>query len=81
MTELTEYMSNRTNIPNDDDQPFVAAYEYDAPNLEKRWFRSFITTKRLIQLATKSKYSHCGLIYKMGNKYFLLFLGCLVNIR
>ena len=24
-----------------------------------------------IQLATKSKYSHCGLIYKDGNEYFV----------
>lgn len=26
---------------------------------------------KAIQLATKSKYSHCGLIYKMDNKYFV----------
>ncbi|RFM36223.1 YiiX family permuted papain-like enzyme [Chitinophaga silvisoli] len=26
---------------------------------------------KAIQLATKSKYSHCGIIYKEGNKYFV----------
>lgn len=26
---------------------------------------------KAIQLATKSKYSHCGLIYKVGNNYFV----------
>ncbi len=26
---------------------------------------------KAIQLTTKSKYSHCGLIYKMNNKYFV----------
>ena len=29
------------------------------------------TQSKAIQLATKSMYSHCGLIYKMGNKYFV----------
>ena len=29
------------------------------------------TQSKAIQLATKSKYSHCGIIYKEGNEYFV----------
>ncbi|MDR6561437.1 MULTISPECIES: YiiX family permuted papain-like enzyme [unclassified Arcicella] len=32
---------------------------------------SLSTQSKAIQLATKSKYSHCGLIYKEGNSFFV----------
>ncbi|RNA24848.1 hypothetical protein BpHYR1_043696 [Brachionus plicatilis] len=43
MNELVEYFTPRSGIPDDLDQPFIAAYEYDASSIEKRWFRLFIT--------------------------------------
>ena len=31
---------------------------------------------KAIQLATKSKYSHCGLIYKDGNDFYVFVTAC-----
>ena len=56
MSELVDFVTPRLQMPLDVDQPFIAGYEYDAPNIEKRWFRLFITTKRLMSLAVKSKH-------------------------
>ncbi|CAF0979499.1 unnamed protein product [Brachionus calyciflorus] len=65
MSELVEFVSPKLSVPNDVDEAFVAAYEYDAPSIEKRWFRLFITTKRLISLATKANHVLADATYKL----------------
>ncbi|RNA08081.1 hypothetical protein BpHYR1_026778 [Brachionus plicatilis] len=65
MNELVEYVTPRSRIPEDLDQPFIAAYEYDASSIEKRWFRLFITTKRLVKLVPKTKHVMADATYKL----------------
>lgn len=65
MSELVDFVTPRLQMPLDVDQPFIAGYEYDAPNIEKRWFRLFITTKRLMSLAVKTKHILADATYKL----------------
>ena len=51
MNELIDFVQPRTEMPSNLDQAFVAAYEYDAPNID--WFRLFITTNTKPAITTK----------------------------
>jgi uncharacterized protein YycO len=47
------------------------AYKDELKNGDLIFQTSLSTQSKSIQLATHSKYSHCGLIYKTGNNYFV----------
>ncbi|CAF1118993.1 unnamed protein product [Rotaria sordida] len=69
-------LESSQSIPESDDTPFVASYQiiYDDENenediddddINENKFRFFITTKRLLQIASRSKKIHADATYKL----------------
>ena len=62
LNELKTWSENRNEIPDNFDQVFVAAFEY---NLQPRKFRMFLTTKRLIQNSVHQQNCVSDATYKL----------------
>lgn len=63
---LTEFVRRKMDVPEDPDEAFVVAF--DRPNQNEDvepWFRMFVSTKRLLQLATLAKNIHSDTTYKI----------------
>lgn len=66
MKKLTEFVEQHLHIPNEDDDAFIAAFERSPPDQkENKFFRFFITTKRLLKNATNCKNIHADATYKV----------------
>lgn len=66
LNDLTEFVKHKINIPDDPDEAFVVAF--DRPNQDEDvepWFRMFVSTKRLLDLATLAKNIHADGTYKL----------------
>lgn len=49
MNELIKFYEDHREIPEDDDTPFIASFERSAKGQIEKWFRFFVTTKRLLK--------------------------------
>lgn len=74
--ELSQFMGDRMVVPDDEDQAFVlkmeTSTEDDHENLCERWFRFFITTKRLLMRSVDAKIIHADSTYKIMVEGFAL---------
>ena len=50
INELVEYVKPRSGIPDDLDQPFIAAYEYDASSIKREKIIEFFTSDGFFML-------------------------------
>lgn len=77
MKQLTEFIDENMKVPKDIDHAFVLSFERSPSNQrDDKYFRFFITTLRLIQMAALAKNIHADAIYKVtAEKIPLLVLG------
>lgn len=62
-------LDNATQQPTQ--HPAQLAINPDLQNGDLIFQTSLSSQSKAVQLATKSKYSHCGIIYKEGNKFYV----------
>lgn len=70
MNELQTFCNAHSAIPDDDDTAFVAAFERSRIEDDEKWFRLFITTKRLLINSIKAACIHADGTYKMNIQNF-----------
>lgn len=76
MNDLLEFYENNKNIPEDDDTAFVANFERSERGSKEKWFRFYMTTKRLLKNAKNGKIIHADGTYKVTiQNYNLLVVG------
>jgi hypothetical protein len=67
-----KYYDPKLNLEGAKDEVKQLSDNYEINDGDLIFQTSLSNQSRAIQLATKSKYSHCGLIYKEGNQYYVL---------
>jgi uncharacterized protein YycO len=65
------YFKSNTQLANARTEVKILIDKYALQNGDLIFQTSLSSQSKAIQLATKSKYSHCGLIYKEGNDFFV----------
>lgn len=76
MKQLTDFVNQNMKIPDNIDQAFILSFERSPPNEKHKYFRFFITTRRLLQIAAKAKNIHADATYKVtAEKLPLLVVG------
>lgn len=65
LAELEAWCSERKQIPENLDQVFVADFSHGINNNKLRFFRLFLTTKRLLLNAPKTKHLTIDATYKL----------------
>lgn len=78
MAQLTEYVESHTDIPNDDDEAYVVAFERSESNVHPAngYYRLFISTKNLLRGSAESKNIHADATHKITTeKKPLLIIG------
>lgn len=73
MTELSNWLENHTNVPDDIHDPFVLSYEVDS-ECDEPFFRFIITTKYLLGLIKLRNFTHCDTTYKCIWQGFPVFM-------
>lgn len=64
--DLDNFISQHMDIPEGDDEPFIATYERKPSGEDgDHWFRYFMTTKRLIRMSAEAKNIHTDATYKL----------------
>lgn len=77
MTELVQFVEANKQIPDDMDSAFVVDFDR-SPSTEKmnKWFRFFVTTKRLLQNSVDAECIHADGTYRvMMEQYPLIVIG------
>lgn len=64
---LTEFVRHKMAVPEDPDEAFVVSFDRSNENDDgvEPWFRMFVSTKRLLQLATLAENIHSDTTYKI----------------
>jgi hypothetical protein len=64
---LEQASIEKSQPPEDLDEPFIPKYyfRYETDDAEENSFRFFVTTKRLLSQADKSKHLHTDATYKV----------------
>jgi len=65
------YFKSNTQLANSRAEVKILIDKHSLQNGDLIFQTSLSSQSMAIQLATKSKYSHCGLIYKNGNDFFV----------
>lgn len=67
MRQLTEFVDKHMREPQPDeiDRAFILSFERSPTNEPKKYFRFFITTRRLLEMAAKAKNIHADATYKV----------------
>ncbi|CAF1008423.1 unnamed protein product [Brachionus calyciflorus] len=73
LNEFKDWCEQRLVIPDDEDQVFVGKFEFEALPIRK--FRVFLTTKRLLQQASKMKHFLSDATYKLTYGNFPILTG------
>lgn len=79
MAQLEEFVRDRMNFPNNDDEAFVICFELSPQTADKseQFFRFFISTKRLLQNASGTKTLNADGTHKITDEELLLIVvGC-----
>lgn len=75
MEQLAEFAQQHSMIPDDIDSAFVVAFQ-QSPTKDDKWFRMFVSTKRLLENSINAKCMHADATYKMMLENFpLLVVG------
>lgn len=76
MIDLTNFIGQHKAVPEDEDKPFVVEFERSASNEKEREFRFFVSTPRLLRLASNSNIIHADATHKVTReKLPLLVIG------
>ena len=74
MGELKEWCQSRSQVPANNDEPFIMSYEFGDDS--NQYIRFFITTTRLLQIALASSVIHADATYKLNwQGYPVLIIG------
>lgn len=78
MNDLVQFAANNPYDPAmDEDKPFVVKFERSPPNDPRRVFRYFVSTIRLLRMASQANVLHADATYKITTeKLPLVVVGC-----
>lgn len=68
MGQLTEFVNQNKKIPDGDDEAFIVSFERSPPEKEQRYFRYFVSTKRLLRMAAEAKILHADATHKLTSE-------------
>lgn len=76
MNDLQKFYNDHSAIPIDDDEAFVTGFQRSNVEDDDKWFRLFITTKRLLMNSIKAECMHADGTYKLNvQNYPILSVG------
>lgn len=76
MADLTNFVGRHKAVPDDEDKPFIVEFERSEPHVREREFRFFVSTPRLLRLASNSNNIHADATHKVTlEKLPLLVIG------
>lgn len=76
MSQLTEFVEMNMKIPNEQDKTFILSFERSPSTDPNKYFRFFLTTRRLLQMASMAKNLHADATHKVTlEKLPLIIVG------
>lgn len=76
MRQLQDFINQHTEMPDDIDESFIVIFERSPPDEKEKYFRFFISTRRLLAMAANAKNIHADSTHKVTTeKLPLIVIG------